>query len=341
VQNKPDRTAFGASPAGLSVIVVSHDSAQYLFSCLYSVYQEAEGLKVEVIVVEDGPGEGSEEIVRELFPDARFLRNPQPLGLSRASNLAAREARGDLLLFLAADAELTRGALQRMRECMASEKDAGIVGARLLNSDFTVQHRSIQRVPTIWRQAFESETLRRRFPDWRIWGAGPLFADPPVNAKVNVVAGACLLIKRELFERIGGFDETYIAHCHDVDLCYRACRAGCSAYFAGDSWVIHHDSAGRSRRSASYFADVMMREALLTFFRQTRGPAYAATFQVLMAMAAVCRLALLGCLLPPSRLLRGADALQELFAKWVRLLRWSVGLERWAKVAGAGNMSWD
>lgn len=320
-------------PPDVSVIIVNRNSAHYLYTCLGSVYREAEAarLSVEVTVVDDGSFDGADEIVRELFPEARFLQSPASAGLAKAYNLACSTAAGRTLLFLAPDTELTEGSLGTMHGRLNLRQNIGIVGARLLKSDFTIQPRSIQRFPTIWRQAFESETLRQRYPAWGIWGTKPVFEEGPVSAPVDVVSGACLLVRKELFERVGGFCEDYVLHCHDVDLCHRAHRAGYEVHSAGGSWVIHHGEITSPVLRANHFSDVMMREALFRFFVQTRGPAYALSFQVVMAAAAVCRLALLGVMLPPSRLVRGADALQELFTKWVHVLRWSVGLERWVK----------
>lgn len=314
------------APIDVSIIIVNWNSAHYLYPCLASVYRECAGLNCEVIVVDNASFDGSDEIVAAAFPQAHFIQSPENLGFTRANNLAYRHSSGRTLLFLDPDAELTEGSLRHMYESLIADDQVGVVGARLLNSDYSVQARSIQHFPTIWRQALESETLRRRYPASPVWGTRPLYEVRQGSVPVDVVSGACLFIKRFVFEQVGGFSEEYFLYCDDVDLCHKVRAAGYTVHHVSESEVIHHGGISLEAAAAGRFSEVMMRAALHTFFKRTRGSLYAATYLLVTSVLALLRLAVITAVMPVSYLLRRAQESRRLFRKWLDVLRWALNL---------------
>ncbi len=294
----------------LSIIIVNWKSKDYLRQCLTTVYAHTRAVAFEVIVIDSGSFDGCAEMLREHFPSVRFIQSPDNLGFAKANNLAARSARGDALLFLNPDTELPGPAIQTLLAALESLPDAGAVGAKLLNTDGTVQTSCIQSFPTILNQVLDAELLRRRFPRSRLWGMAALFATNERPQPVEAVSGACVLVRRPAFEKVGGFSEEYFMYGEDLDLSHKLRAAALVNYFVPAAVVVHHGGSSAAQ-APSDFSVVMMRDSVWRFLRKTRGRAYAAAYRVALGMAACVRLVLLV----------GRPAAR----KWRAILRWCLG----------------
>ena len=230
------------------------------------------------------------------------------------------------MLFLNPDTEIVLEALQVMAARGGPENQslAGIVGPKLLNSDLSVQTSCIQRFPTILNQVLDCDYLRARFPNARIWGMRPLWESPQVPAEVEVISGACLMIRRDVFEQAHLFSRRYFMYSEDVDLCYEVRQSGWKVCYASEATVIHHGGRSSSASPESHFAPVMARESIHRFLVARRGRGYAALFRAATAMAALFRLALLGLAITlPLR--RTKQASRQSASKWRTILAWSLG----------------
>jgi GT2 family glycosyltransferase len=114
---------------------------------------------------------------------------------------------------------------------------------------------------------------------------------------VEGISGACLLIRREVFEHVGGFSEDYFMYGEDMDLCLKVRRAGWKNYYVPEAELVHY-GGGSSKQSASNFSAVMMRESIWRFLRKHRGGLYGQAYRCAMLLAASCRLGLLGLWFP-------------------------------------------
>lgn len=314
----------------LSIIIVNWNSVDYLRPCLQSIYRQIQGLDFEVIVVDNASYDGCAGLLREQFPQVRFLQSETNLGFGKANNLGAANSSGEVLLFLNPDTEILGTALPAMVRKLLGLPDAGALGCKLLNSDRSVQDSSVQAFPTIANQALDSAFLRRLFPRWRLWGNAALYAPETRPLPVEMISGACLMVRRAAFQAVGEFSSDYFMYADDLSLCYRLVRAGYRNYYTGAAQVVHH--GGKSTKShRSHFADVMIRESLCRFMRATRGWLYASAFRLLMGLSAVARLLLLA-VIAPVRLGRAhRDALRHSFGKWKSILQWALGSQRWQK----------
>jgi hypothetical protein len=294
----------------LSIIIVNWKSKDFLQTCLTSVYAQTRGVAFEVIVIDSGSFDGCAEMLRERFPQVRFIQSADNLGFAKANNLATRSARGDVLLFLNPDTELPGPAIQTLLAALESLPDAGAVGAKLLNTDGTIQTSCIQSFPTILNQVLDAEVLRRRFPRSRLWGMAALFATNERPQPVEAVSGACVLVRRAAFEEVGGFSEEYFMYGEDLDLSHKLRAAGLVNYFVPAAGLVHHGGSSTAQ-APSDFSVVMMRESVWRFLRKTRGRSYAAGYRLALGMAACVRLVLLV----------GRPAAR----KWRAILKWSLG----------------
>jgi N-acetylglucosaminyl-diphospho-decaprenol L-rhamnosyltransferase len=302
----------------LSIVIVNWNSREYLRKCLESIFRNTQGVQFEVVAIDSGSFDGCDRMLAECYPQVKFIQSAANLGFARANNVAAAESRGDCLLFLNPDTEIVGNAVGAMCAAMRALPDVGVLGCRLLNSDGTLQSSCIQPIPTIVNQLLGVEAFRRRWPRKRLWGMAALYHEGTEPREVEGVSGACLMVRRATFERVGRFTDEYFMYAEDLDLSYKVRQAGRRNYYVPTATVIHHGGSS-SEQAASAFATVMMREAVWRFRRRTRGRAYAMAYRVAMLGSAAGRLALLG---PAWLAGRGSAAAR---AKWLAILRWTVG----------------
>jgi hypothetical protein len=222
------------------------------------------------------------------------------------------------------DTKVVGPAIKTMLDRIKSLPDAGIVGCKLLNTDFSVSTTSIQKFPTILNQLFNVEALRLRFPACPLWDIGPLFSENSLPVKVDVIPGACMMLKRDVFERAGMLTEEYFMYAEDIDLNYKVRRLGFSSYYVGDAEIVHHGGRSSSRQEISQWSTVMTYRAMLKFYRRTRGRTYAAAYRFAMGCSAVVRLVFLAIMFPFGDRL----GIRWAAAKWSTILKWSIGIEQ-------------
>lgn len=309
----------------LSILIVNWNSKEFLEKCLHSIFSHTSDIKFEVIVIDSGSFDGCDRMLNESYPSVRFIQSQINLGFARANNRAFQEAAGMYALFLNPDTEIVGAAVIALYSHLKSLPNAGMVGARLLNSDGSLQTSCIQSMPTIANKILDSAFLRARWPHSKLWGTAALFDQGAAASEVDAISGACLMIKSSVFREVGGFSEDYFMYAEDIDLAYKVYRAGYRKYFVPQSTVVHH-GGNSTARAPNTFTAVMMPEATFRFFRKTRGRRYAAAYRCGMSVNAIIRLVLLRV----SRLLalsgRDRRSHQASLRKWRELLRW--GLNR-------------
>jgi N-acetylglucosaminyl-diphospho-decaprenol L-rhamnosyltransferase len=312
----------------LSIIYVNWNSLEYLRESLNSVYTNTQQLDYEVIVVDNASANGIGNVLKAQDRQLIVIESPHNLGFAGANNLGYEYASGECLLFLNPDTVVTGLALEIMVEQLRSIPDAGIVGCKLLNTDYSLQTSCIQRFPTIMNQVLDIEWLRARCPHLRIWGIEPLFSKSTHPEEVEVISGACLMIKRQVFETAGHFNREYFMYADDVDLCYKVRSLGLKNYFVGVAAVVHHGGRSSRQRKVNQWAAIMQRKAVMKFCRRTRGSAYAWTYRMTLALTALCRLIILAFAYPMNKLAGDSQTSHSAFEKWTAILRWSIGLDR-------------
>jgi hypothetical protein len=308
----------------LSIICVNWNSLDFLVDCIASIYEHTHQISFEVIVVDNASPEGGVETLEPQFPQVKVVRSDKNVGFAGANNLGFRHSTGRYVLLLNPDTKLIGPAINIMLERIKSLPDAGIVGCKLLNTDLSTSTSSIQTFPTILNQLLNVEYLRLAFPNCPLWAIGPLFSENLHPVKVEVIPGACMMLKRDVFERAGLLTEDYFMYAEDIDLNYKLQRLGLSSYYVGEGKIIHHGGRSSSRQKVSQWSTVMTYKAMLQFYRMSRGRAYAAAYRVAMGLAAAVRLILLAMMFPFG----DREGIQCAAAKWGTVLKWAIGIKR-------------
>lgn len=305
------------------------NSIDYLRECIASVYQYTRGISFEIVVIDNAsPARDDVDSLKQLFGNVVCVKSPENMGFSKANNLGYRHSSGEYLLFLNPDTKLQNPAINIMLETMKSLQDAAIVGCKLLNTDLSIQTSCIQKFPTVTNQLLDFEALHRLWPACYLWDIAPLFSVDTKPAKVEVVSGACILVKRDVFERIGLFSEDYFMYADDIDLCYKARQIGLANYYVGKALVIHHGGGSSQRRKVDHWATIMKFRAMQRFCVKRRGAVYASVFRLAIGGAALARLFVIALLLSFKKVTGDKSILCAAFGKWNAVLKWALGLDR-------------
>ena len=249
-----------AESSQVVVVVVTYDALPWIERCLDSL------AGVETVVVDNGSSDGTVAFVRERYAHIRLVE-AENRGLGAGWNIGIRETAAPYVLLLNADAWMTEGSLERLVDFAEARPRAAVVGPRLLNTDDTLQ-RSVRGFPTVWRLATEYLFLRKLAP--RSSALNAFYAggfDHDEVRSVEVVMGACMLLRRDAVDQVGECDEDYFLFSEETDWCYRFRNAGWDVVFFPGAECIHVRGASHSGR--------LYRENLrghLLFLWKHRGP---------------------------------------------------------------------
>jgi len=312
----------------LSVIIINWNSAEYVRKCLHSLAENTHGIDLETIVIDNGSFDSCEKIILNEFPKVRFFQSEDNLGFAKANNFGLEKSTGEYLLFLNPDTEIIDDVIRGMLSIIKSLPSAGILGCKLLNSDGSTQTSCVQAFPTILNQVFDSEMANRWFP---VLTTGRIKYSDKDPARVQVISGACMMIKKTVFEEVGKFSHEYFMYTEDLDLCYKVREAGYSNYYTGAFSVVHHGGGSSNQRKENSYANIQMRESVFKFLKKTRGQLYANVYKKAMLLNGVMRCGLLLLAYVGSPSTGGKSEYRSSLIKWKGIIRWTLGIEKWAR----------
>jgi GT2 family glycosyltransferase len=223
----------------------------------------------ETIVVDHGSTDGTLELVRERFPDARLIEQ-ENRGLGGGSNTGMRVASGDYFLLLNSDAWALGDAVERLVLFAEDNPDAAVIGPKLLNPDGSLQ-RTVRGFPTLWRLSTEYFFLRKLGPRTRALNAfyASRFAHDEVR-EAEFVMGACMLVRREAADTVGLFDEDFFMFSEETDWCYRFRQAGWKVLFYPGAEFVHVGGATTAQNWGPMYREQL--RGHLRFLWKHRGP---------------------------------------------------------------------
>ncbi len=236
----------------IAVVMVSYQTGAVLFPAIGAVLDQPE--VSEFVIVDNGnPAEVQQQLrqLAEAESRVQLLQGQGNIGFAAASNLGAAHTGPSTpaaLFFLNPDCLLPTGCTGRMLHELAALPQRSLLSPLLVNPDFTEQRGSRRSVLTPWRAVVEWLGLYRLAPRHPYFRRFNRASDPlPLHTHpVDVTSGAAMLISRELFDELGGFDENYFLHVEDVDLCVRLLKSGGSAHVAPHIRVVHHLSSSEA-----------------------------------------------------------------------------------------------
>lgn len=303
----------------ISAIIVSYNTRQMTLDCLRALYAGLGQTPAEVWVVDNASADGSAEAIRETFPEVKLITNLHNAGFAAANNQAIRASCGEFLLLLNSDAFLNQGAINTLVAYMKLRPEVAVVGPRLLNADGSLQ-RSCYRFPGPWRTFCENVLLTAAVPNSTLFGDYRAWSHDRVR-DVDMVIGACMLIRRLALDEVGTFDENFFLYAEETDLCYRLRKAGLRTTFVPTAQVTHLNGGSGRQQSDRVFCE--FRRGQEKFFRKHYGVSGLLFYRLMMTLGSCLRLSLFTLIgmISRKRRLRCADEVRL----WKRILKWTVG----------------
>lgn len=240
----------------VTVVVVAFNVQAFLKQCLRSALAAAEGLSLELWVVDNASEDGSRRIVAEEFPQVLLLGNTRNVGFAAANNQALRRASGRYCLLLNPDTRVLPGAIRELVSFMDRHAKAGFCGPKLLNADRSHQP-SARRFPTPWSYMLAMSGGADRFPRSRHCidlGLGPECVGP---RRADWLSGACLMVRAEAMKEVGVLDERFFMYFEETEWCRRMGVSGWEGWYVPDAEVVHYGggSIGSRGEEASFFGN--------------------------------------------------------------------------------------
>lgn len=275
----------------LSIIIVNWNTLNLLKDCLNSIFQQTWDVSYDVWVVDNGSSDGSPDMVRREFPQVHLIENRTNMGFSRANNQAIRQSSGRYILLLNSDTEVIGDALRAFVRFMDDHPEAGAAGCQLLNPDGSLQFscgRSLRLRSVLLGGVLANQIFKKLFPHRTFFAEyGLCEEDHGRSQEVDLVMGACLILRRDILEKTGLFDENIFLYFEEIDLCYRIRKAGLKIFYTPQASVRHY--GGQSSKSSK---DIV-RNSLLSqeyFFKKHYGKAYATACRLLTFLGSALKI---------------------------------------------------
>lgn len=254
----------------LSVVVVNYNAGNHLRRCLDSLSRHLSDLHWDGIVVDNASVDDSEAVVGSYAPRLVLRRNPENEGFGRAANQGVAATTGTFCLFLNPDAEIEPHAVQLMCKVLDRQPGCAVVAPAVVNSDGTPQGNA-RGDPTMLTGLFgRTSMMRRLFPRASIARRNVVTVgeSPPSGTGIPVdwVSGACMLVRRDVFERHRGFDESFFMYWEDADLCRRIRGSGHTICYLPEARVVHR--VGRSSHTVPALAIRAFHKSAYVYYRR-------------------------------------------------------------------------
>lgn len=262
--------------AELSIIIINWNGGELLRHCVESILRERPSIEYEVLVIDNASSDESlsslrtSEAAAALAERLRIVENAENRGFGRANNQAFALTSSPLIFLLNPDTEVTEGSIDRLIQIVRSGERVGAVGPKLLNADGSTQVSVWRNSPAAWETLLTGLRLHKLLPR-RVRGELLLAEhwDYSRRREVGMLSGAAMLVKREVIEEVGGFDERFHMYGEDNEWCSRITRAGWKLVFEPAAVIMHHGARSSSKRWDSLEKLRVQTEAQLCFQRQT------------------------------------------------------------------------
>ena len=249
----------------ISVVIVNYNVKYYVGQCIDSVRRALRGIDSEIIVVDNHSRDGSVDYLSKI-EGVRIIESGHNLGFSKANNIAIRQSTAEYVLMLNPDTIVAEDAIRMIIDFADSHPQAGGIGVRMHNDWGTTARESRRGLPSPMTSFYKMTGLSKRLPQHRKFGRyymGWLPWDSP--SRIEVVSGACFLVRRKALDEVGLMDEDYFMYGEDIDLSYRLLKGGWENWFVPAD-IIHYKGESTQKTSFNYVH--VFYNAMLIFMRK-------------------------------------------------------------------------
>lgn len=268
----------------LSVIILNYNVRYFLEQCVLSVQKALENIDGEIIVIDNFSADDSCEMMKQRFPNVKLIENKANFGFPKGNNIGVAEAKGEYLCILNPDTVVAEDTFEKVLAFAQSKPDLGIAGCKLIDGTGNFLPECKRGVPTPWVAFTKVFGLYKFFPSRRFGTSlfNKYYAQHLTEnetGKVDILVGAFMVMKRNLYLEVGGFDENCFMYSDDIDLSYLVLKTGKSNYYFHETSVIHYKGES-TVRDGTYMR--RFREAMQFFYKKHFGGS--AVFAVFMRL---------------------------------------------------------
>lgn len=269
----------------LSVIILNYNVKYFLEACIKSVQKALVNLQAEIIVVDNASNDGSKEMMESVFPDVTYLYQSTNAGFPKGNNIGVQLAKGEFICILNPDTIVSETTFEKLIEEYKKLQNPGILGCHLIDGSGHFLPESKRGIPTPWVAFTKVMSLYKLFPKTKKFNQYyAQHVSENENGKVAILVGAFMFMKRELYLKVGGFDEGCFMYSDDIDLSYLALKQNLTNYYIATTSVIHFKGEStlkdgtymkrfkeamqffyKKHFSTSFLFDVMMNLGILIF----------------------------------------------------------------------------
>ncbi|WPO79077.1 glycosyltransferase family 2 protein [Flavobacterium sp. KACC 22761] len=225
----------------LSVIILNYNVRYFLEQCVLSVQEAISTIDAEIIVVDNNSSDDSCLIMQERFPSVKFIQNKENFGFPKGNNIGVQEAQGEYICILNPDTVVAEDTFTKILAFAEKQKDLGIIGCKLIDGKGNFLPESKRGIPTPWVAFTKVLGLYKFFPKWKIFNQYyAQHINENENGKVEILVGAFMFMKRELYNDLKGFDENCFMYADDIDLSYRVLQKQKTNYYFAETTVLHY-----------------------------------------------------------------------------------------------------
>ncbi len=235
----------------LSIVILNYNVRYFLELCLRSVEAATSQIDSEIIVVDNNSQDDSCEMVKALFPNVILIENKENFGFSKGNNIGVAQAKGAYVCILNPDTVVAEDTFIKLFKFAEKKEKLGLIGCKLINGAGVFLPESKRNIPYI------SAAIKKLFGSSTDYYANHL--EEHETGKIDVLVGAFMLLKRDIYNAIEGFDEDYFMYGEDIDISYRILKAGYQNYYIGETTIIHFkgESTLRDKNYAKRFYGAM------------------------------------------------------------------------------------
>lgn len=273
----------------LSVIIVNYNVKYFLEQCLCSVQKAVQGIETEILVVDNASTDGSRDYLQQKFPAVQFLWSDVNSGFARANNLALQQAKGTYVLFLNPDTVVAEDSFTNCISFFEQTPAAGAIGVRMIDGSGNFLPESKRAFPSSAASFYKLSGLNALFPRSKTFAQYSLgYLDEHQIHEVDVLSGAFMMVRKELLQITGGFDEDFFMYGEDIDLSYRITQtklngSACKNFYLGNTTIIHFKGESTQKHSAKYVQQFY--KAMLLFVKKHPQKFYNGVFNLFIQLA--------------------------------------------------------
>jgi len=317
-----------ARATDVSVVIVTWNSSRYILECLKSIHQFTKSSNFEIIVVDNGSGDNSVQIIQNRFPLTRIFETGGNFGFAKACNLGIKQACGSFIFLLNPDAVIKSDVLRELKNLLESNDSIGVAGPIRLDQEGQIDMYEARELPSLRSAFYTTFGLRKLFPSNKVFSRELLVEwDRKSTRAVPYISGSAMMFRRETIEQAGLLDEQIPMYFEDLDFCERIRRLGREICVI-PSAVVQHLGARSAELSSCRSLLIAMEdgEAPWLYFQKYRGSFQARIFELIVGLGSLLRLLALSISAPFC--LFGKESalawLKQNFMKSRAIFQWSI-----------------